>query len=237
MAGRTDINTARAVRERVKRGGARFWRHRDFEDLSPSGVATALSRLAREGALKRVNKGVYYHPVSTSFGPSIAGASAAAAYTVTATLHPAGLTAANMLGLTTQNPKTLEYATPAPTRPQILARARVHTKRPPQREALSAKDGAILETLRERARSSDLSPPRTVETLVRLLAEDDTFERIATAALFEPPRVRAMLGALGQELGVPDDKLARLRESLNPLSRFDFGDLGQLRHAREWRAK
>lgn len=53
----------------------------------------------------------------------------------------------------------------------------------------------------------------------------------------EPPRVRAMLGALGQQAGSPRDKIRQLRESLNPLSRFDFGPLAALEHAREWQAK
>ena len=58
-----------------------------------------------------------------------------------------------------------------------------------------------------------------------------------TAAVAEPPRVRAMLGALGQELAMPDPLLNRLRKSLNPLTRFEFGQLRSLEHAREWQAK
>jgi hypothetical protein len=46
-----------------------------------------------------------------------------------------------------------------------------------------------------------------------------------------------MLGALGQELEMPPALLDRLRNSLNPLSRFDFGHLRSLRYAREWQAK
>jgi hypothetical protein len=53
----------------------------------------------------------------------------------------------------------------------------------------------------------------------------------------EPPRVRAMLGTLGAELGMPDRTLQKLRTSLNPLSRYDFGALRALRHARAWQAK
>jgi hypothetical protein len=46
-----------------------------------------------------------------------------------------------------------------------------------------------------------------------------------------------MLGALGEELGMPPRLLEQLKRSLNPLSRYDFGRLGSLRHAREWQAK
>ena len=196
-----------------------------------------LSRLAREGLVERVGKGVYYRSTPTSFGPSIPGASAAAAQMLSAPLHAAGLSAANVLGLTTQNPVRPEYATPAPAPPTALRNALVHTGRPPQRASLSAEDGAILETLRERARSSDLSPEETVQRLLRLLADEARFRELADAALAEPPRVRAMLGALGQQLDMPLRPLENLRKSLNPLSRFDFGNLSSLLHARAWQAK
>lgn len=235
-SGRTGSAAAR-IRERVDGGGERYWRHSDFEGLPPAAVAATLSRLAREGFLERVGKGVYYRSRPTAFGPSMPAASAVAPQTIRAALHPAGLSAANVLGLSTQNPSRGEYATPAPGRPRALGDAVVHTGRPPGRADLSAEEGAFLETLRERARNSDLSAQRTVARLLALLDEPGRFTRLARAALEEPPRVRAMLGALGQEMDAPGEDLERLRESLNPLSRFDFGALGSMRFAREWQAK
>jgi hypothetical protein len=94
-----------------------------------------------------------------------------------------------------------------------------------------------LEILRERARFSDLSSEDTARRLRQLLADEDRYRRLLAAAVAEPPRVRAMLGALGQELEMPPALLDRLRNSLNPLSRFDFGHLRSLRYAREWQAK
>lgn len=230
-------SAASVVSERVERGGARFWRHSDFAGLPPAAVATALSRLARDGVLQRTAKGVYYRPTPTSFGPSIAGASAAAAQTLTAPVHLAGLSAANLLGLTTQNPGRAEYATSAAGPPTALRDAVVHTGRPAQRASLSAEDGAILETLRERARSSDLSSKDTVRRLRALLADEKRFQHLAIAAMGEPPRVRAMLGALGEELSMPSCLLDDLRGSLNPLSRYDFGHLASLRYAKQWQLK
>ena len=228
---------AERVRERVERGGQRYWKHSDFQGLSASAVATALSRLEREGALQRMSKGVYFRPTQTVFGASAAAPSTAAAQSLGYPVHPAGLSAANVLGLTTQNPKRAEYATPAPAPPTALGDAVVHTRRPASRAALSAEEGAILETLRDRARFSDLSPEKTVGRLLRLLSDEARFVRLAGAAMEEPPRVRAMLGALGQELDMPPRSLDQLHKSLNPLSRYDFGDLRSLRHAKEWQAK
>lgn len=231
------LSAAATVRDRVTRGKSRYWKHSDFADLPASAVAMTLSRLAKEGVLQRVGKGVYYRPLQTSLGPSIPAASGVASQTLRAPLHPAGLSAANALGLSTQNPGRPEYATPAPGPPTALRGAVVHTGRPAQRGALSAEDGAILETLRDRARYSDLSPQQTARRLLRLLADERRFMMLAGVATTEPPRVRAMLGAIGQELNMPARVLDRLKGSLNPLSRFDFGRLRSLRHAREWQAK
>lgn len=230
-------SVASLVRRRVEAGGERFWSPRDFPNQSSSAVLTALSRLTREGGLQRVRKGVYYRSRSTRFGASMPVASAAVAETLRAPVHPAGLTAANALGFTTQNPFRREFATPAAGRPLALSDAIVYTRRPDNREGLSPTEGALLEFLRERGQSSDLSPERTRQRLHQLLADTNTFARLAKAAEKEPPRVRAMLGALGQELRADPKLLARLRKSLNPASRFEFGPLRGLQHARDWQAK
>jgi hypothetical protein len=73
--------------------------------------------------------------------------------------------------------------------------------------------------------------------VLQLLADERRFTQVARAAAEEPPRVRAMLGAIGQELNMPPRTLEQLRQSLNPLSRFDFGLLSALRHAKDWQAK
>ena len=52
-------------------------------------------------------------------------------------------------------------------------------------------------------------------------------------AKHEPPRVRAMLGALGEDLGKDRKLLEALKSSLNPLSRFDFGILAAIESATE----
>jgi hypothetical protein len=225
------------VRRRVVRGGERYWRREDFDDLPAGAVAMALSRLTDEGLLRRERKGVYYRPRPTSFGMSEATGSATAALSLRAPIHPAGLTAANALGFTTQNPSRLEYSTPATGVPTSLSGATVHTRRSKARGDLSPEDGALLEFLRERGLTSDLPRDETYKRLYTYMRDRDRFARLARAALDEPPRVRAMLGALGTEVRADSRALSRLRGSLNPLSRFDFGELSDLPHAAEWQAK
>jgi len=230
-------SAASHVRHQVLTGGERFWRHEDFAGLSSSGVATALSRLVREGELQRVSKGVFFRSRPTVIGPSVPSASGAVASSLRVPVHPAGLSAANLLGLSTQNPARADYATPASDPPTALAGSRVRTRRPRSRATLTAEEGALLELLRDRASTSDLPPAATVQRLRELLSDRERFARLARAATEEPPRVRAMLGALGELAGADERHLHVLRKSLNPLSRFDFGVLSVLLNARDWQAK
>ena len=98
-------------------------------------------------------------------------------------------------------------------------------------------DAALLDFLRGRGRASELSPQQTIDRTLQLLSENGRFERFLRVVGSEPPRVRAMLGALGEELEKDQKSIARLRASLNLFSRFEFGAFAALRHARKWQAK
>jgi hypothetical protein len=237
LSKRRTAGAAATIRSRVEKGGERYWRHDDFPQFPATAVAQALHRLERAGAVTHVRKGLYYHSRETAFGPSIPSRSDIAAKSTRGRLQPAGLTASNALGLTTQNPARPEYATTAGRAPSAVAGAIVRTRRPSGRSRLTTLEAAILEVLRERGRTSDLPPAETIKRLRKILGVKDTFGRVAAAASEEPPRVRAMLGALGQEMRVSPTAVERLRRSLNPLSRFEFGHLRELRHAREWQAR
>lgn len=229
---------AAKVRSRVMRGGDRLWRADDFSDLPAVAVMRSLSRLAQRGDLRRVAKGVYHRPEHWLLGETKPTRSAVVASAARTAMHPAGLTAANALGLTTQNTALPEVAVTGTRAPSVLdSRAFVRTRRPSARERLTNPEVAILEVLRDRAATSDLSPDETIERLRHLLTVEATFTRLARAAEAEPPRVRAMLGALGEVAGVSIGTLSRLRGTLNPVSRFDFGVLSRLPNARSWQAK
>jgi hypothetical protein len=228
------------VHQRIERGGERVWRLEDFRDLPFGAVAQALSRLSRRGAIQRLSKGVYYRSRQTAFGrsrpnpavmQSLAGRRKA--------VFPAGIAAANLLGFTTQSGRAAEVATSSLSLPRKLIgnETVIHTRRPEAWANLSQTDAALLDFLRGRGRASELAPEQTIERTLHLLAEDDRLDRLLRIASFEPPRVRAMLGALGEEIGKDRRALARLRASLNPLTRFDFGAFAGLRHARKWQAK
>lgn len=233
-------NAAERVRRAIEAGGERVWTVRDFQGLPFPAVAQALSRLARRGTIQRLAKGLYYKPRKTAFGPSrpnpkLLRCIAAQDHT----MFPAGLTAANLLGFSTQVPAREELATTGGSLPRATVgrTARVHTRRPQAWRKLNEQDAALLDLLRRRAETSELSPEETVRRILGLLREEGRFERLVEVASEEPPRVRAILGAFGEELGKGRKALEPLRSSLNPLSRFDFGLLAVLKAARAWQAK
>jgi hypothetical protein len=113
----------------------------------------------------------------------------------------------------------------------------IHTRRPEAWTGLSEADAALLDFLRRGGRTSELSPEETIRRTLKLLSEKGRFERLLKLAGSEPPRVRAIMGAMGEQLGKNKAALRRLRDSLNPFSRFDFGLLAGLPYARNWQAK
>lgn len=231
---------ARIVRERVGNGGERVWRMEDFRDLPFAAVAQALSRLARAGSLERLSKGIYYRSRPTMFGPSRPNPAAIQQLSgKLRTVHPAGLSAAHMLGFTTQNPARFELSTSANSLPRKLIGddALVRTRRPAAWDALSGEDAACLEMLRGRGRHIEFSTAETILRMRRLLREDGRFNRLARVAATEPPRVRAILGALGESIRAPRALLSALRATLNPISRFSFGMFAGLPSAHHWQAK
>ncbi|GMU37769.1 MAG: hypothetical protein KJ057_11600 [Phycisphaerae bacterium] len=231
---------AGAVRSRIERGGERLWRLEDFRDLPFTAVAQALSRLARAGQIERLSKGTYYRGRQTAFGasrPNPASIQRLAARTKP--MFPAGIAAANLLGFTTQTPARGELATSAGSLPRKLIGpdAVIHTRRPATWKDLSETDAAFLDFLRRAGRTSELPPETTLRRTLDLLSETGRYLRLASIAEAEPPRVRALLGALGERLGNHPKAVSRLRESLNPLSRFDFGVFAGMPNARAWQAK
>jgi hypothetical protein len=236
----TPKRAATLVRQRVERGGERLWRLEDFPDLPVTAVAQALSRLTRAGKLERLSKGVYYCTRPTALGKSRPNPVAIQRLaSQRKTVHPAGVAAANLLGFTTQTAARSEVATNALSLPRKLvgADAVIHTRRPEAWAGLSQTDAALLDFLRRAGTTSELSPEETVRKMLSILSKKGAFERLLKVSDSEPPRVRAMLGAIGEQLGKNQAALRRLRTSLNPLSRFDFGALDTLPLAHKWQAK
>ena len=229
-----------SVRQRIEKGGERVWRLEDFRDLPFAAAAQALSRLTRAGTLERLSKGIYYKTRPTAFGHSRPNPYAIQKLAAKhKPVFPSGLAAANLLGFSTQTGRQNEVSTSAGSLPRKLVGQEtvIHARRPQAWDRLSPEDAALLEFFRCGGETSELSQEQTIQKALALLGEKGRFERLLNVADTEPPRVRAMLGAIGEQLGRKRSTLQRLHGSLNPFSRFDFGLLAGLPHAKKWQSK
>lgn len=233
MAEKTISST---VERRMKREPGRLFTYADFGDLPASAVAPALSRLHARGEIRRARKGIYYVPRRTVLGEVPADPVAVGEAVSGGRSDLAGLSAANALGLTTQVPARVELAVEG-RRPMAPHGVSFKPRMGTDRRGLNAREAALLEVLRDINHLSDLSARETVGTLRRLVADEAARRRILRAAIREPPRVRAMIGALAEDAGAGDEDLRPLRKTLNPTSRYDFGPLSLLASARAWGAR
>jgi hypothetical protein len=230
------LTKTESIRQLIQAGGERFWKHQDLSDYPSATIAKTLTQLVKEGILQRVSKGYYYHSRPTRFGRSYPVLSELPHQTP---VYPAGINAANVLGFTTQNAFNGTFATTGNSLPIALLgqRAKLYTRRPSTWTNLSSTEAALLDFLRSRGAWSDLSPSDTHAQLLEHFRVPERFDKLVGIAHAEPPRVRAMLGAIGQELGYSPGLLKQLRAQLSPYSRFDFGRLRTLSYALEWQAK
>ena len=212
----------------------------DVEGASPAAASKALARLAEQGTLKRVAKGVYHAPKKTLLGTSKPSTAAMVSKTLKGKTRPTGATAANLLGLSTQVPARPELVVYGSNPPTHAEGARVHLRRGARPHPLPDLEGALLEFLRDRGAYAETDGSETVARLTKILKSNLTEtrrRRLREAAQDEPPRVRAALGALLAHAGLSKSLWEPLRASLNPLTKFDFGLLRDLPNAREWQAR
>ena len=230
-----------SVAERIRDKPGHVVTARTFRGIPVSTSAHALSRLASRGDLIRVRRGHYYVPRESRFGsvpPDRLQVALSALGEVRYT--PGGVAAANALGFTTQLP--MGTADIISTRGRRLRRRGLEgvriLERSPERGNLSNDENFFLELLRDIGHLTDLSPDATCARAVELIRDGVvSLKRMVRAAWDEPPRVRAMLGAIGEAAGIDSHVLKSYRELINPGSRYDFGPLSRLSTARAWGAR
>jgi hypothetical protein len=234
MNRRKEDSIAHRVRSRIFRGGTdRLWTNADFPNANRSAVAATLSRMTKSGELTRVRRGVYYRPRKTIFGVMKPDPSALTDAVLRArgeSSMPSGIGAYSRLGLTTQASGVVSRATLTRISPNSVPGVRLSTALRPldKQKGIRTEERTALDALRDITRIPDAHPAdilRRIGTLVR--AGDLDFSRLARYAEAEPPRVRALLGALGERLRhtnvgrrVPLNVLKDLREGLNSSTKF-----------------
>ncbi len=148
-------------------------------------VDQALSRLARSGHLLRIFQGVYMRPVETRFGPRaprVAKALAALSKMWGETIVPCGGSAANCLGLTTQNPVRVVYLTSGPNRRLHFGSSIVELRHAP-RWQLAAPHRKAGDVIRALAWLGPAEVEDSLEAILPTLSGVDWDELAATRAV------------------------------------------------------
>ncbi len=128
----------------------------DFLDIgSREAVDVALHRLARQGTIRRLARGVYdfpkEHPVLGPLQPSAEAVARALAGRDRTRLQPAGAYAANALGLSEQVPAKAVFLTDGAARTVKIGATTIQLRRttPKNMEAAGRLSGLLIQALRE----------------------------------------------------------------------------------------
>lgn len=225
---------------RAKLSGKSLLRAEDLKGATPAAASKALARLAKQGVLTRVGKGLYFAPKDTLIGKSKPSETSIALKRLEGKTRPTGASAANILGLSTQVPARPQLIAYTSNPPKNAGAARIKLRRTSSLHPLPTLEGALLEFIRARGTTAETSSSESIRRLRELLTSQLSASRLRglrEAALAEPPRVRAILGALLAYAELHESLWEPLKTSLNPLTRFDFGLFTELPNAREWQAK
>lgn len=211
---------------------------------SEYGAATkAIERLIAKGEIKRVTTGVFYKPKQTVFGellpreteiikPYLVEQGKRIAYIT-------GIALYNNLGLTTQVPKTIKIASQSK---RISINSGIINAKPVKSYLEVTEDNfnllEILDVLKDFTKIPDFDKESGIRFLINKLeglAEKET-NKLIKYALKYPPRVRAFLGALLNEISGQENII--LKQSLNPLTTYKFSiNKKQLTTAPNWNIK
>jgi hypothetical protein len=140
--------------ERLEPGKA--FSAKDFLDIaSRTTIDVALAKLATEGKIRRIRRGLYDTPkfnpaLGGELSPDIDEAAHAIARRQNWTIVPEGAWAANLLGLSTQVPSKIIYLTDGPTKEIKIGRRGIHFRHagPKAMAGLEGKLALVVQALR-----------------------------------------------------------------------------------------
>lgn len=192
-------------------------------------AAKALERLVKNNVVKRASTGVFYKPKKTVFGelrpneeelikPYLFEGNQRLAYITGTALY-------NRMGLTTQVPKSIKVAC---LNKRIVAQVgNIEIKSAKSYVEVTNQNYLLLELLdviKDFNKIPDLDQKMTINYLLKkieLLTEKEMV-KLTKVALRYPPRVKALLGALLDQLAYKE-YLVMLKKAINPFSSFEYG--------------
>jgi len=205
-------------------------------------AAKIMERLQRKGTVKKISRGLFYKPRKTVFGEVMPDEM----QILKAWLYKDGKRIAyitgtylyNQMGLTTQIPVRIQIAS---KQKRIFINTSVLKAIPVKSYVDVTEENyrllGLLDALKDLRKIPDVDVGSAITILKEriLQLEGKEISAIIGYALFYPPRVRALLGAILETAG-PKPALHKLSESLNPFTEFRLGITSdQLSTAPKWR--
>ncbi len=233
------LSIAAKTRNSILRSKKHVWTLNDFKTGNPYAVLKELSRLTHEGSIVRVSKGIYYRPVMTELGPSklskeeLTHLRLRRKGIVSSATGNAGF---NTIGLTTQMSAITELAVSRTMRLTGPEKSKVRLVLRNPASLHNGTERVILDSLRNIMHVSDTTPEQIVFFILNNVSSGKvSIDRLTKLAVKgEPPRVRALIGAIGEQVGASAKTLAPLHDSLNPTTIFHVPIGNTLTNAKRW---
>lgn len=170
----------------------------DFSDLNGNEkvVSRALSAEEKKGNIVRLAKGMYLRPKSTRFGivyPSVDEMVKAIAHRDKSKVQPCGMTALNMLGLSTQVPTKYTYLTSGSSRKLKLGDRLIELKRSvPKNFVFKTTLGALLMQALKSLGEKNISKQEIVQ-IRKLIDNEKRMEHFKLDVLLMPIWMRKLI--------------------------------------------
>ncbi len=206
-------------------------------------AAKAIERLIAKGVIKRISTGVFYKPKQTPFGelkPNEEEILKSYLFDEGKRIaYITGTSVYNQMGLTTQVPQKIKIS----SRSKRISISKNNIQATPTKSYVDVKENnfyllEFLDTLKNFKQIPDLDKNLAIRVLSQKLKNflPDNIKLLVECSLAYPPRVRAFLGALLENVEQTID-LVELYQSLNPLSKYNYGIVEILPSAKNWNIK
>jgi len=232
------MSAAQQTREFIEKlKASKLFTYDDIPMENKSAVAIELSRLYKQGIIKKVSKGKFYKPKKSIFGELEPTYDEKIKSYMDKDSYETGINAYKRLGLTTQ---VANLVTIAANRPYKKVKVQdITILFVPKRVDAPKKDSnllVILDALKDIKKIPDSSPDDVIVTIKKIIdkLERDKQLKLINYARAYPPRVVAIIGAIFTEIGLKDEVL-ELKQMLNPLTKFRLNLKDNvLRYKKEW---
>lgn len=216
---------------------SKIWSYSDFNNLPFDSTAKALSVLCQKKVIQRVQKGFYFRPKQTVLGETVPDYLKLVFMKLdkkNAFYCVSGLSGFNNIGFTTQISNIITIACDCPMintdKIKFIQRKRPHSG--------TAIERVVLDSLIYIDKIPDTTETKTLLKIKELIGMNKiSINDLGISALSETARVRALVGALGQELNLDNEVLAKLKASLNPSTSYFLKVHSVLKYAQEWNIK